>query len=71
MLHLQMAARADGRIGLVWDEISDGVRKIVMSGARVDGVGRHGLLDHEVQQCKSLAAGGRGQPSVERHDFER
>jgi hypothetical protein len=37
--HLQMAIRPDGRIGLAWDEISDGVRKIVIAEGTMDGRG--------------------------------
>jgi hypothetical protein len=29
--HIQMTSRSDGRLGIVWDELSDGVRKIVMA----------------------------------------
>jgi hypothetical protein len=34
--HLQMTARPDGRIGLAWDEISDGIRKIVIADGAAD-----------------------------------
>ena len=36
--HIQMTSRPDGRLALVWDELSDGVRKIVMAtGASAAG----------------------------------
>jgi hypothetical protein len=37
--HLQMAMQADGTLGVAWDEISDGVRKIVVAQSSSKGSG--------------------------------
>ena len=42
--HPQIAATASGRLVFAWDEVRDGVRRVVMATGRLDGDGRLSLV---------------------------